>query len=135
MIQQMLKQHNEMRKKHNRHPLSLHPKLREAAKRHALDMQKHDLFSHTGSDDSDKESRVKKTGYPLAFCVENIASGGGELGAPDKIFHGWMNSAMGHKENLLHPDMRDVGFGCVSGEFQKQPNSRVWVAVYARSKV
>src|ERR671916_108471 len=75
MIQQMLKLHNEVRKKHNLHPLSLHPKLQKLAQQHAADMQKNKKITH-----ADFGKRIKEAGYPLApgAGTENLASGGGE---------------------------------------------------------
>jgi uncharacterized protein YkwD len=130
MIQQMLKLHNEVRKKHNLHPLSLHPKLRGAAQQHALYMQKHDKLTHEGPGGSDCGSRIKKEGYHWANCAENIASGGGELGTPEKIFDNWMKSTAGHKENILHKDMHDVGFGSAS----RASGERYWVSDFAKQQ-
>ena len=126
MIQQMLKLHNEVRKKHNLDPLSLHPKLREAAQQHAAHMEKLDKLTH----EPNLGKRIKKEGYPLApgAGTENVAWGGGESGKPDKIFHNsWMDSEL-HKKNILHKDSQDVGLGSASGDSGK----RYWCAIFAK---
>jgi uncharacterized protein YkwD len=42
-----------------------------------------------------------------------------------------MKSA-GHKANILHQDMRDVGFGCAFGEYMNHTSARVWVVDFGR---
>ena len=128
MIQQMLKLHNEVRRERNLPPLSLHPKLQKLAQQHAADMQKNKKITH-----ADFGKRIKEAGYPLApgAGTENVASGGGESGTPEKIFHNWMKSTEGHKENILNKDSQDVGFGSASDGASGQ---RYWCAVFAKQQ-
>jgi uncharacterized protein YkwD len=123
MNQQMLKLHNKVRKEHNRSPLSLHPKLREAAQQHAASMKNQGELTHQPP----LGERIRKAGYNWAACAENIAWGG-ELEKPDKTFYNqWMGSS-GHKENILKPEIQDVGFGCAFGA-SGQP---YWCAIFAK---
>ncbi len=126
MRQQMLELHNKVRKEHNLHPLSLHPKLQKVAQQHAVDMKNQGEINHKPP----VGERLKKEGYHWANCAENAASGG-ELEKPDKTFNNqWMNSNEGHKENILHKDMQEAGFGCAS-EASGQP---YWCAVFAKQQ-
>jgi uncharacterized protein YkwD len=128
-MQRMLRLHNEARKKLNLRPLSLHPKLHESAKQQALYMAQKGKKTHVGPGGSKIKERIKKVGYPLAgaHCAENAAAGGGELGAPDNVFHLWMEST-DHRENILREDMQDVGFGSATGASGKW----FWCADFAR---
>ena len=129
MMQQMLRLHNEERKKHNLHPLSLHPKLQQAAQKHALYMREHHKLTHKEGQGGPKlESRITDEGYPLAKGTqrENAAAGNTE-GTPDNVFHVWMNSEK-HKKNILDKDIQDVGFGSAS-----EPSGRwYWCADFAK---
>jgi uncharacterized protein YkwD len=126
MMQQMLRLHNEERKKHNLHPLSLHPKLQQAAQKHALYMREHHILTH--KEDQKLGSRITDEGYPLARGTqrENAAKGTTEE-TPDNVFHVWMNSEE-HKKNILDKDIQDVGFGRAS-----EPSGRwYWCADFAK---
>jgi len=107
--------------------LSLNSKLQGAARQQALFMQQQDKRTHKGPGGSGIKERLRKVGYHPANCVENAAAGGGELGAPDKIFHTWMESP-DHMENILREDMQEVGFGSASGASGR----RYWCADFAR---
>jgi len=131
MIQRMLELHNGVRQGHGLHPLSGQTNLGQAAMLHALDLQAHDLFSHTGSDGSDPGARIKRAGYFWSTFEENIAWGVKQLGTPEAIFERWMNSAP-HKANILGRNVLDVGFGCATGEYKNRTSARVWVADFGR---
>jgi uncharacterized protein YkwD len=131
MLRRMLELHNDVRQEHGLHHLSPQTSLEQAARRHALDLQAHDLFSHTGSDGSNHGSRIRKAGYLWAACAENIAWGVKQAGTSEAIFRLWKNSAA-HKANILRQDMRDVGIGCVSGEYINRTLARVWVVDFGR---
>jgi uncharacterized protein YkwD len=125
-MQQMLELHNEERKTHNLHPLSLHPKLQQVAQKHALYMR--ELHQLTHRDVQKLGTRIIDEGYPLAMGTqrENAASGNTE-GTPDSVFRMWMNDE-GHKNNILAEDIQDVGFGRAS-----EPSGHwYWCADFAR---
>lgn len=68
------------------------PKLQQAAQKHADDMATNNFFSHTGSDGSDAEARVRAVGYQGIGVSENLMMG---RGSPDATVGVWMNS-QGH---------------------------------------
>jgi len=88
-------------------PLTVHPLLTQAAQGHAVDMVTHSHFSHTGTDGSDVNLRVRRTGYGLkGWSSENWVS----VSAPGQAIQWWMNSAV-HRRNILNPNWREFGVG------------------------
>jgi uncharacterized protein YkwD len=93
----LLEAHNRERKKEHLGPLTLAPKLNEAARIHAADMAKHKKLSHTGSDGSNVVDRVKRVGYVYVRAGENVANGQESV---DAVMKTWMKSP-GHRANIL----------------------------------
>ncbi|MCJ7511967.1 MAG: CAP domain-containing protein [Anaerolineales bacterium] len=85
--------------------------LQAAARAHSLDMACNGFLSHTGSDGSSVRDRVEREGYDWSWIGENIfATGDTSLGAPQRAFDWWMNSAP-HRANLLSPNYTEIGLG------------------------
>jgi uncharacterized protein YkwD len=90
-------------------------RLRRAAMWHTRDMLARRYFDHTGPAGGPSfVQRLQSVGYWPATAGENIAWGGGVLGTPYAIFLAWMNSP-GHRENMLNPNVRELGTGVASG--------------------
>src|SRR5690606_20423516 len=53
-------------------PLSIHPQLTAAARRHSMDMFENQFQGHDGSDGSDAEQRVTEAGYDWSAISENV---------------------------------------------------------------
>lgn len=115
---------NSIRSQGARAALNQRSPLSQAAQAHACDMARNDFFSHTGSDGSNVQARVTRAGYRACVVAENIAWGYSDA---QRVLSGWMNSA-GHRRNMLHDRVRDVGIGVASG-----PRGPVWVLVVARN--
>ena len=98
-------------------------KLGRAAATHACDMAVHNFFGHAGSNGSHVQARVQAAGYRNCTVAENLAWGYPTAG---QIIGGWMGSA-GHRANMLHPRVREMGIGITTGA--KGPN---WVLVLGR---
>mgnify|MGYP001201268337 CR=1 FL=1 len=79
--------------------------LAKSARRHALDMQKHNFFKHTGSDGSEFTDRIKSAGYHWQVAAENLAMGHND--ALD-VVKNWETSE-GHCQNLMHPELHEMG--------------------------
>lgn len=86
-------------------PVSLNPKLTEAARQHAKDLARHDRISHTGSDGSNPWKRVARTGYEAKLAAENVGAGQRSLA---EVFRNWRDSP-GHDRNLLLSDATQMG--------------------------
>jgi uncharacterized protein YkwD len=89
-----------------RRPLRVDGGLRNAARAHSTDMATKGFFSHTGSDGSSPEERMRRAGVraPLA---ENLARG---QGSARDVVRAWMASPE-HRRNILSCDAREVGVG------------------------
>lgn len=87
--------------------LTLSPKLSAAANRHSSDMALHDIFSHTGSDQSTLVTRVQSAGYVYSWLAENIAAG---YKTPQDVVNAWIRST-GHHANMVNCNLREAGVG------------------------
>ncbi len=105
-LPELIAAHNRERRKANPTlaPLTLNPKLTQAAAIHARDQAEHGIMSHTGTDDSQPADRVKRAGYSYLSCGENVAWGKWTL---DRLMKGWMNSPP-HRKNILG-DFNEIG--------------------------
>lgn len=90
-------------------PVTLNPKLSDAARGHSEDMAKSDRISHFGSDGSDAWDRVQRTGYPARLAAENVATGQRSL---NEVLTGWQQSSK-HNANLLLSDAEEIGIAMV----------------------
>lgn len=99
------------------------PILDRAAAEHACDMAKRGRMTHIGSTTSGPGARVKALGYRPALTAENIAAGPFDL---NRVLREW-NTSPKHLENILIPQLRDVGIGQAIGADGK---TRFWAAVY-----
>ncbi len=110
LLQQVLALTNQERARQGLPALSLDPTLCRSAEAHGQDMASHNFFSHTGSDGSTVDQRIKAAGYaPLWAYGENIAAG---QRTPEEVVKAWMNSE-GHRANILSPHFADIGLSYV----------------------
>jgi uncharacterized protein YkwD len=123
--QALLVLHNQARRNAELAQLKLNKKLSAAAAKHAKWMSKHHRLSHEGKRKRTHVERIAKEGYSSQISGENIAMG---FTTKEDVFVGWMNSS-GHKNNILHPHYREVGFGSA----KSKRGERYWVAVFATS--
>ncbi|HRD75878.1 MAG TPA: CAP domain-containing protein, partial [Hyphomicrobiaceae bacterium] len=100
---------NAYRRQNGLKPLTLHPKLTEAAKLHARDLAKWDRISHFGSDGSNPWDRVKRSGYNARLAAENVGTGQVTF---EEVLKGWKDSP-GHNKNLLLADADHIGLALV----------------------
>jgi uncharacterized protein YkwD len=81
--------------------------LAQAAVRHSEDMARNDSLVHNGSDGSSHISRAQDAGYSTTWVAENIAGQPGRN--DDGAFQSWVNSTLGHRENMLNSTFDDIG--------------------------
>lgn len=118
--------HNQVRRDHNLRVFCLHPKLTRAAREHSRDMIQRDYFSHyTKGSGLGPGERLHQVGYDWRICAENIAYGTGASGEPDSIINDWMNSD-GHRANILNGQLREIGIGVATGEFNGYNNTSMY---------
>lgn len=113
-------------------PLSVNPKLVQAAQGHTEDMAVNDFFSHTGSNGSAPWDRMEAAGYEWREAGENIAAG---YTTPQAVMNGWMNSD-GHRANILRCSYEEIGVGYIF--LQNDPGSvnyrYYWTQVFGRPR-
>ena len=83
--------------------------LYNAASVHAQDMATHNLFSHTGSDNSSTGDRVSDTGYDWKAVAENISGG---TDTPEQTIDRWLASPR-HCHNIMNAIYTEIGMACV----------------------
>jgi uncharacterized protein YkwD len=93
-------------------PLKRNDALDAAAYGHSQDMGVNDFVSHTGSDGSSPDERIRDAGYTnLDWWGENVAAG---HPSPEDVMYdpefGWMNSK-DHRTNILREQFREIGVG------------------------
>lgn len=125
---ELLRLHNEARAENGAVPLCVQRNLMHSAQGHAEDMLERDFYAHETPEGLTPADRISRAGYPCATCGENNNRVGGIYGEqPDAedlraAFEGWMESP-GHRENLLNPDFREVGFGLETGSYSPEPGA------------
>jgi uncharacterized protein YkwD len=97
---------NDQRAKAGCDPLTVDPKLAQAAQDHSTDMAERDYFDHTTPEGLTFADRIVNAGYPTPGA-ENIAVGQQNA---DQVMDGWMNSD-GHRANILNCDLKSIGVG------------------------
>ena len=94
---------------HGLEPLLLNPLLNKSAQFHAEFMADNDCYGHDCPNEPDMLARIRNAGYDNRLAAENIAGG---ARSPAEAVAGWMRSPA-HRENILHPAMREIGVGYV----------------------
>lgn len=86
-------------------PLTWDDRLEKAAMRHSLDMERHNLLGHNGSDRSTFSARITGAGFTWDRCGENIAQG-----YPDekRVVEGWLKSPA-HCKNIMNGEFHSMG--------------------------
>ena len=106
-------------------PVRWNSKLTRAALMHSMDMAKHDMLSHTGSDGFDVGERVEKLGYKWRSVGENISAG---RETSEQVVLGWLESP-GHCANMMNPSFTEIGAACFRNKSSKY--GTYWTLVLA----
>ena len=109
---QILARINTLRTQNGLPPLDLNGQLAASAQQHSDDMAATGSISHTGSDGSSIDARIRASGYGhwrgFGIWGENIY--GGQTADVETAWNFWINSQV-HRANLLNPRYREVGIG------------------------
>ena len=121
--------HNKIRQASGLPPLKLDKRLCAAAAKHAEYMAGGCKLDHRGPGDEMYADRALAAGYNTdsANASENIAEGPVEFMDAAFTTKAWLQSKVGHKENVLSKSWRHVGFGVARGKDDRL----YWCAVYA----
>ncbi|WP_416361219.1 CAP-associated domain-containing protein [Mammaliicoccus sp. Dog046] len=84
----------------------------QTARKHSQDMVENDYFDHTNKQGLSPFDRLDQDGFNYIAAGENLA-----FGQISSVYahHGLMNS-MGHRENILNKDYKELGVGVDIGE-------------------
>jgi uncharacterized protein YkwD len=109
---------NAMRVQNGLRPLRWDWRLWSAAQVMAADMAARHYAAHVTPEGVGLADRIQPTGYIPSNAewelAENLGWGTSVLSTPLAIVTGWMNSDH-HRENILDPDLEDVGVGIALG--------------------
>ena len=92
-------------------PLTLNSQLSAAAARKAADMFSRNYWAHNGPDGRTPWDFIVSAGYKYALAGENLAK---NFSDSRGVVEAWMNSQT-HRDNILKPSYRDIGFAIVNG--------------------
>ncbi|HKZ53911.1 MAG TPA: NBR1-Ig-like domain-containing protein [Anaerolineales bacterium] len=102
---------NQQRTDRGLSPLTQDSRLSAAARGHSVDMACNALEGHIGSDGSNWGARIQAQGYSYRAAYENVYYGSPTYGAtPEGAVVWWMNSQV-HRDNILRPDISEIGVG------------------------
>ncbi len=107
-----------------------HPKLREAARDHATDMQARGYFAHDTPEGIGVEQRVLSAGYAAARASENIL-GGQRLGSSARSAVQWWLQSPVHCQNIMNPLYTQIGAGHIYAPRDAAGLLHYWVIVFA----
>lgn len=93
-------------------PLGLDNTLSNAAILKAKDMFSKDYWAHNAPDGTTPWVFIKNAGYEYVYAGENLAKG---FTSSPSVVEAWMKSPT-HKENVLSPNYKDVGFAVLQGK-------------------
>ncbi len=92
-------------------PLILNEQLSKAAAEKAKYMLEKNYWAHIAPDGTTPWYFIKNSGYEYLYAGENLARG---YNSASDVVDAWMASPT-HKENILSPNYKDIGFAVVSG--------------------
>ncbi|MDO8451491.1 MAG: CAP domain-containing protein [bacterium] len=110
-VEKLLAETNSRRKDVGLEPLSLNAKLSTAAVHKAQDMFAKNYWAHNSPDGRKPWDFINETGYSYSLAGENLAK---NFVDSTSVVDGWMASTS-HRDNVLKPGYRDIGFAVVSG--------------------
>lgn len=87
--------------------LTINESLTKAAQGHSQDMAVTNFFAHANLSGIGPSDRARAAGF-TGLVGENIAAG---YSTANAVMNGWMTSTLGHRENILNCNYREIGIG------------------------
>jgi uncharacterized protein YkwD len=110
-IDELVQKTNQKRAEQGLAPLSFNAELANAAGQKAQHMLANNYWAHNAPDGTTPWVFFKNAGYQYIFAGENLARG---FSNTDDVINAWMASP-GHKENIMSPNYKEIGFAVVTG--------------------
>lgn len=101
---------NDIREQKGLNALENNEKLAQVARNYSRQMARDNFFSHTGSDGSTLETRVRSGRIFYWVVGENLFKSTNIREPVPVAVQGWMKSP-GHRENILRPVFAETGVG------------------------
>lgn len=120
-VNDLLENTNQQRVNSGLAPLSLNTQLSQAAQDKALDMFKDNYWAHFGPNGKSPWNFIQTQGYRYSYAGENLAK---DFNDSSGVVNAWMNSNS-HKDNILKPEYKDIGFAIVNGTLNGQETTLV----------
>ena len=111
---QVLEQTNRQRALASLKPLTINPKLSQAATAKAQDMFTDQYWAHIAPDGATPWVFMKNAGYTYLVAGENLAR---DFADTNSMVQAWMDSPT-HKANIMNSDYTEIGIAVVDGELQ-----------------
>jgi uncharacterized protein YkwD len=109
---------NRKRAENGESPLTISPKLQQAAEGHCEELIADDYFAHVSPNGETPVDRIRDTGYlpntSDGYVIgENLAWGTYQLSTPAAIVAAWIASP-GHLANILETQYTETGIGVIA---------------------
>lgn len=121
-VEKLLKETNDKRTAAGLNPLIINASLSQAAAKKAEDMFANNYWAHTSPQGKTPWEFITSSGYTYTVAGENIAKNFTDSAG---VLSAWMASTAGHKENILKPSYKDVGFAVVNGKLNGEETTLV----------
>ncbi|KKQ67281.1 MAG: hypothetical protein US86_C0001G0208 [Candidatus Daviesbacteria bacterium GW2011_GWA2_38_24] len=112
---------NKERVKKGLPPLVLNEKLSQAAGEKAKNMFEENYWAHYSPSGKNPWGFIQSSGYKFTFAGENLAR---NFYTSEEVVAAWLASPS-HRDNLLNPRFKDVGFAVVEGVLKGQKTTLV----------
>jgi len=113
LVAELIRLVNEERAAHGLDPVSPHPILTTVAGDYACTMIEDGYFGHYHPETSGGPgARAQEAGYQYRAVGENLGAG---QRTPAEVMKDWMDSTVGHRENILNPMWVHVGIAVRTG--------------------
>ena len=110
-VDQLLGATNSNRQALGLSPLTYNVTLSQAAALKAQDMFSNDYWAHTSPEGKTPWTFIQQAGYTYTVAGENLAK---NFSTSQGVVDAWMASPT-HKDNIIKPTYRDIGFAIVNG--------------------
>lgn len=120
-LDQLLQLTNKQRTDNGLAPVTLNSELANAAAGKAQDMLTKNYWAHFAPDGGTPWGFIHGAGYQYIYAGENLARG---FNTADEVVNAWMASP-GHRENILSPNYKEIGFAIRSGNLTGEDTTLV----------
>ena len=110
-VDQLLSGTNSQRQALGLAPLTYNVTLSKAAALKAQDMFAHNYWAHNSPEGKTPWTFIQQAGYAYTVAGENLAK---NFSTSQGVIDAWMASPT-HKDNIVKPSYRDIGFAIVNG--------------------